>query len=443
MIYNSTHSKLSFLAIAVISLGVSGFAFEDAFAAVPLFDTYVADDPDNADNVFSNGDTVTITFDIATNATGNGVISQAEINANFTDGAGAPDFGTTYAGVWSAGSTSLTVTITDVTGGALVIGADTIAGAGTTTIADADGGNADLISVGGDTATLSGDFGIVLPVGSECDRDCTPPTMGPGTDGDQIVSNGFSYNGKAVDAQQWYTSYPLITVETGKMNVLQAKIYDDRGPGELFSVTIAFGVPQIGKLYSAETLVDYFPNGIIGPQLNVIDKNNLLDKVSISTETTSCNDGANSPTCTLLTMEHMFREAPLANIVGITLADNTRNSVAFYFNHGIEVEGESLNPPQTAVIPLHQRGESQAHLTQIDRGEDLWIDEQNNIWSKNSFGTWFKITPDQGLEIKADGIAKSGLDRDHKLFSIYQSGQELIAKQVWDGLKIQGELFYK
>jgi len=72
------------LLCVVLFIGIIGMGINDAYAAVPLFDTYVADDPDDADNVLSNGDTVTITFDIPTNATGSGIISQAEINANFS-----------------------------------------------------------------------------------------------------------------------------------------------------------------------------------------------------------------------------------------------------------------------------------------------------------------------------------------------------------------------
>jgi len=69
----------------ILILGLIGFS-QEAFAGEPQFLTYVADDPDNADEVLSAGDILTITFNEATNATAGAAISQAEINLNFTDG---------------------------------------------------------------------------------------------------------------------------------------------------------------------------------------------------------------------------------------------------------------------------------------------------------------------------------------------------------------------
>jgi len=83
-------------------------------------------------------------------------MTKAEIDANFTDGTGPPNFGTDYTGVWSGDSKTLTITI-NAAGGTLAIG-DTITGAGTTNIADANGGNEDLIS-GSTAIPLTGDFG--------------------------------------------------------------------------------------------------------------------------------------------------------------------------------------------------------------------------------------------------------------------------------------------
>lgn len=416
-----------------------GIGINDAFAAIPQFDTYVADDPDNGDEILSNGDTVTITFDIATNATAGGTISQAEINANFTDGAGAPDFGTTYSGVWSDAST-LVITLTDVTGAVLNLGASTIGGAATTTIADADGGNPDLINNGGDTATLTGDFGIIATLTTNsCPKDCTAPTLGIGNDNQRVVEHGFSYNGNYVDVQKWHTPYPLIKAQTGKMNVLTAKIYENYGVNSINAIRVAFGVPQIGELYNSEVIVEYYPNDILGPQLNVIDENHLLDNVKIRTWPTSCSESDIETSCLMFRMEHMFREAPIDNVVGISVSDKTLNPAQFYFNDGVKVEGDSLNPPQTATIPLHTKLGNNMMLTQIDRANQIWVDEQNNIWTKNSYNTWFKITPDTEIEIDVDPVSKHGIQRDHAFFETYKSGQELLANQIWNGAEIQSE----
>ncbi len=51
----------------------------------------------------------------------------------------------------------------------------------------------------------------------------------------------------------------------------------------------------------------------------------------------------------------------------------------------------------------------------------------------------YKIVPIFDTK-KSDKITKHGIDRKHNLFETYLKGQELIAKQVWNGKEIQSEL---
>jgi len=414
----------------------------EAYADVPAITTFVADDPDNLDAVYSNDDTFTLTFSLPINVTASATMSQGAIDGNFTL-SGVADFGTTYAGLWSADRLTLLITVTNIAASTdPIIATTTIVGC-TVPAVGCIGHAAAEDNPTGPTISpaLTGDYGDgVLTFGSDCSRDCTPPTLGPGTTGKLIVTDGFSYNGYATDVSQWHTEYPLIVVETGKTNVLQAKIYDDWGLSNIKAIRVAFGVPEIGQFYNGETIVEYYPNGILGPQINIVDKQNLLDRVKITTAETSCNDGENSPTCLLFTMQHMFREAPLDNIVGISVGDKTRNGAQFYFNDGIEVEGESLNPPATATVPQHTRSGGIIQLTQIDRAGDIWIDEQDNIWTKNSYDTWFKLTPDAAIKIDVEPISKQGINRNHAYFKTFSAGQELLAKQIWNSEEIQAEL---
>jgi len=214
------------LTIILISIPV-----QQAFAAEPQFLTYLADDPDDADNFLSAGDTLTITFNEATNATGGGAISQAEINANFTDGAGAPDLGTTYTGVWSADSISLVITLTNPAGATLNIGATTIAGLAGSNIADANGGNDDTIDTTGDTAALSGDFGLRSTGGS----DAIPPSFVTTFDANEYpISIGDT---KFTFAELGFNN-PTTTVEIGKPIQVNLLMYDDLGPTYISQVEL-------------------------------------------------------------------------------------------------------------------------------------------------------------------------------------------------------------
>ncbi len=51
----------------------------------------------------------------------------------------------------------------------------------------------------------------------------------------------------------------------------------------------------------------------------------------------------------------------------------------------------------------------------------------------------YKVIPIIEKE-ESDKITMHGIDRESNLFEIYKKGQELLAKQIWDSVKIQSEL---
>ena len=422
----------------IVSLALLGIGYNDAYAVVPLFDTYVADDPDNGDIVFSNGDTLTITFDSATNATGNGLISQAEINANFTDGAGAPDFGTTYSGVWAADSTSLTITVTDVTGGVLVIGVDTIAGAAGTNIAGIAGTNADLISIGGDTALLAGDFGVIVAGGGEGGGSTPkggyqPPTMGVTKRGMVLVEDGFSYNNNPVDAHLMNTPYPLVTTNVGEENVAKLKIYSPRGIDRLQHVAVAFGLDK-HQIFGESNVVlewDKLPNG--EETLTVIDPENYLDNVIVETSEGKCRTTGND-LCFIIEFYHTFRQPLDYTIIGTYIWDDKRSGWQNYYNDGVEIIGDSLNPPAK-----HQVSHKGKLFEITESGKNVAVDQDGNSWTFDK--QWKMDYVSQG---KIDeGLTSQGIDRNNLRFNTYKQGQALIAeynlKTSVDGSMIQSK----
>jgi len=180
--------------IVIATLAVFGFAFDEAYAAHTI-STFVADDPDNGDTVYSNDDTLTITFSGATNQTG--AASQVNINGNFTFSVA---LGATYSGVWTDPST-LFITVTSTAGeGGVTIGVTTATPTGGNNIGDLGSTHA----LGGGGVLLSGDFGIVSSGGGDgCNGECSAPTLGVNSEGYRLVDNGFSYNGKAVDVESF------------------------------------------------------------------------------------------------------------------------------------------------------------------------------------------------------------------------------------------------
>ena len=67
----------------------------------------------------------------------------------------------------------------------------------------------------------------------------------------------------------------------------------------------------------------------------------------------------------------------------------------------------------------------------------MWIDSQDNLWFQNSFGSWIKISSDDGIKITSEPIAQNGIDRNHPVFNTYKAGQELLANQIWNSAQVQ------
>jgi len=141
--------------ILVIDGSVLKVQIYEGFPPTPTLLTAVWDDADNSDLVLSAEDTLTITFDTATNQPGGtGTLAKGIVDNLFTF---AKSLGTDYTGVWTS-TTVFTITIVNAAGATAVIG-DTVSAKGTlqfTGTLDTTGGTA-FVSPRG-IATNSTDF---------------------------------------------------------------------------------------------------------------------------------------------------------------------------------------------------------------------------------------------------------------------------------------------
>ncbi len=121
-----------------------------------IITSLVADDPDNLDDVYSDGDTITITFNSDTNMPGReGMQTKATVNNLFTF---TEHLGKAYSGEWIAPDT-YTITIKGIrNAGPPIIDSTTVTPAGITPILSDDGMSEPSNST---SPVLSGDFGLM------------------------------------------------------------------------------------------------------------------------------------------------------------------------------------------------------------------------------------------------------------------------------------------
>jgi len=404
---------------SILILGLIGYS-QEALAAVPTIVLFEANDPDNADTLFSVGDTILIRFSEGVNAANGGTMTAGEFAANFTI-AGTAAFDGTFTGAWSnpdgGGSRDLTLTWTIIGAATPIVGTTTIDdNAATTNLFDAATTTDKFVEDG--TDTLTGDFGIFIALtGSSCSSDCFAPTLGVDNEGNRHVTDGFTYNGNPINVERYFTPYPLITVDVGILNTAQFKIYENNGPDNIRHFELAFGLGT-GQIISVSKAVIEWDKTFDGIEtVTVKDPDNVLQNVHVQTTTGKCADDS-ATECLIVTVDHIFR-APLDfNIVGTNVWDARHNSWQNYYNHGIEIQGKSLNPPNE-YFGIYKG--KLIHL--IETAKNTAIDADGNTWTFDN--TWIKDFIYKGKI--GDPKSSKGYDRDHVKFSAYKQEQGLVA----------------
>ncbi len=275
--------------------------------------------------------------------------------------------------------------------------------------------------------------------GSECD-DCTPPTLGYDEYGARLVDGGFSYNGLASDVQYFFTPYPLIESEVGRHNTAVLKIYENEGPQNLSHVSLAFGLRSGQVISESLAVINYDISHDGSGTASVVDPEGAIDLETLSAEheTVECSPGSEL-LCVRVSIGHMFR-APLEfDIVGTDVWDSQRNAWQNYFNHGIRVSGEPLDPQ-----PGMEANGGQLVLYPISPGSantDVMADSAGRLYKLSPDGLYRELANqsrlyhiiDESMYL-TDGMPMQGYDRSDPRFREHLEAQILAAQQVMDAL---------
>ena len=220
--------------------------------------------------------------------------------------------------------------------------------------------------------------------GGGCEGDCVPPTLGVDTKGKRIVTDGFVYNGNPIDVELFFTPYPLITAIIGEQNVAEFKIYENMGPGSVKHFSFAFGLADDQIISQSKAVIELDIDHTGKQTVTLTDPQNVLDDVKVTvTDDVDCN-GDVKIKCLKVTVHHTFRATLDFDIVGTDVWDNKRNAWQNYYNHGIHITGESLNPPN-----IHN-GINKGHIYHLtETGKDMAVDEFGNNWILEK-GLWKK-----------------------------------------------------
>jgi hypothetical protein len=250
-----------------------------------------------------------------------------------------------------------------------------------------------------------------------------PPTLGLDMNQKRIVDGGFSFNGNPVDVEQFYTPYPLITTPVGQNNTVKLKIYENRGPDNITHVGLSYGLGK-GEIFNEGRATIEYDRTFDGIEsVTIFDPKHVLGSVNVTTATTSCSILSND-ICLEVTFDHIFRESLDYNMVATNIWDFQRNGYQNYFNHGIHIVGESMNPPEEYSGIYHGHI---YHLTET--GPNTATDDDGNTWTFDKIWNRDYIKP---INVDSDILNPTKIYALEKLGFQYSDGKEIFGYDKMD-----------
>ena len=243
-----------------------------------------------------------------------------------------------------------------------------------------------------------------------------PPTLGLDENHKRIVDGGFSFNDNPVDVDQYYTPYPLITTPIGQNNTIKLKIYEDKGPDNITHVGLSYGLGKGETFNEGRATIEYDRTFDGIESVTLFDPKHVLGGVNVTASTTNCS-AHNNVKCLEVTFDHIFRESLEYNMVATNIWDFERNGWQNYFNHGIQIAGESMNPPKeySGIYKGHIY-----HLTET--GKNTAIDDNGNNWTFDKIWNRDYI---KSITIDSDILNQNKIHAIEQLGFQYSDGQEI------------------
>ena len=213
--------------------------------------------------------------------------------------------------------------------------------------------------------------------GGGCRGDCTYPKISSfGVDNYFIPPTGF------------YTPYPLITANTGENKTFVITACDSLG---ISHIGLALGLTYDEHFSDAQSVLsaDIAFNGVA--TTNEVDPDNNIQVLHVTTSKLN--------SCTTASFLIEFLSPLEQGKIGVDVWDTTRNSAHGYFNHGIVVQGDSLNPPEWVFISPQKKSPS-----------DNYVSPTPQVMFRNSdYFSDYKLAQQQAALEKAKALFGTGI----------------------------------
>jgi len=164
------------------------------------------------------------------------------------------------------------------------------------------------------------------------------PSIGVTESGKRVVDGGLTVNGQTVDADFYFTPFPLIQSDIGEPIDFVFKIWDDR-LDNIATLQVQLGKGKVGESFSMDSTATYKRDKMThevtithDPMFTNVIMEQLADQ--------PCKVGGND--CTVIHVSLTPTEAIVGDVVfGVNIWDEARNANTSFFNEGLQIGTEA------------------------------------------------------------------------------------------------------
>jgi len=219
--------------------------------------------------------------------------------------------------------------------------------------------------------------------GSSANKHKTAPTSGLDWNTHAVlVEGGINVDGKTLTlTDNWWTSFEQIQIGTDSTHTFSVKTFAQNGG--IMVQEMAFGITQVGDYQNAETVIEVhydwdktISDVVIVQDTEVIDVSTLR----VSTDQVQCRSDSDA-VCYQTDFILKFNEPLKDKVYAVKAFDMQRRiMMPHYFNDGISVFGESVNPMLTMQIVGTEKFEGLVTITQTEKYSNLWVAEDGRLF---------------------------------------------------------------
>jgi len=164
------------------------------------------------------------------------------------------------------------------------------------------------------------------------------PSVGVTETGKRVVDGGITVNGHTVDANFYFTPFPLIQSPIGQPIDFVFKIWDDR-LDNIKHLQLQLGKGKIGESFTKVASATYDRNKMTG-LVTVTHDSMFTNVVMEQLADQPCRTGSGG--CTVIHVRLTPTQPIIGNVVwGLYIWDEAGNAVTIFFNEGIQIGTET------------------------------------------------------------------------------------------------------